>query len=100
MASVRASVRHRALQLAHSTDDGAAHDVVHVPAWVIEQLRRTAHQAEEPTSTLRWAWRSQHANYLDSHRRADGLATVYLLAALLVDEHPGALKTTASRSIR
>lgn len=88
MASVRAAVRHRALQLAHGADSGVAGDVLHVPASVIDQLRRAAHQAEEPTSTLRWAWRSQHADYLGSRTHADGLATVYLLAALLADERP------------
>jgi hypothetical protein len=88
MASVRTAVRQRALQLAHSAEYGTADEMMHVPARVIEQLRSAAHLAEEPASTLRWAWRSQHANYLGSRRRADGLATVYLLAALLADEDP------------
>jgi hypothetical protein len=87
MASVRTAVRQRALQLAHSAECGTANEMP-VPPRVIEQLRSVAHLAEEPASTLRWAWRSQHASYLGSRRRADRLATVYLLAALLADEDP------------
>lgn len=84
MASVRASLRQHARRLAHMTDGHG--DVGQVPGWIVEQLRAAAQRAERPTSTLRWAWRSQHATYRGTGKRADGLAAVYLHAALLADQ--------------
>lgn len=87
MASVRASVRQRARELAHGCDPHTTtHDVAQVPSTVIDQLDRIARRAEEPASTLRWAWRVQRASYLDSRRATDGVASTYLLATLLAAE--------------
>lgn len=85
MASVRVAVVHTAQRLAHAAVETApaVADGCAISAETIDRLQRAASVSERPISTLRWAWRSQTARYVDSGGHADGLAAIYLLAALL-----------------
>ena len=92
MASVRLAVVETAQQLALDAYDGmpAAVDGYVIPAETIVRIRRAASLGQRPESVLRWAWRSQTARYVDSRSFIDGVATMYLLAALLEpDVAPG-----------
>jgi hypothetical protein len=82
MASVRISLKHEAWRLADRHRD-VADAGLEIPETVIDRLHGIASSAHNPTDTLRWAWLSQHASYMDTASTADGLAAMYLLGALL-----------------
>lgn len=84
MASVRISLKHEAWRLADRHRDVTDADAgLEIPETVIDRLHGIASSAHNPTDTLRWAWLSQHASYMDTASTADGLAAMYLLGALL-----------------
>ena len=85
MASVRVAVVHTAQRLAQAAVEmaPAVADGCAIPAETIDRLQRAASVGDRPTATLRWAWRSQTARFVDSGGDVDGLAAIYLLAALL-----------------
>jgi hypothetical protein len=85
MASVRLAVVRTAQRLAEAAVEmaPAVADGCAIPAETIDRLQHAARVGERPTSTLRWAWRSQTARYVDSGGDVDGLAVMYLLAALI-----------------
>lgn len=85
MASVRVAVKTEAQHLALAADGIApGGDEGHlVPEPVVERLHAVARASERPAETLRWAWRAQHTVYMCSRTRRDGLASMYLLGALL-----------------
>jgi hypothetical protein len=87
MASIRVALRNEARRLAAADDAGAFSGEYHVPAAAILRLHRMVQVSDRPVEALRWAWRSQLATYVDSQGHLDGLAAMYLHAALLAIEH-------------
>lgn len=84
MASIRVTLRNEARRLAAAADDTEASDCgYHVPTYAILRLHRMLQNSDRPVEVLRWAWRSQLASYVDSGAHLDGLASMYLQAALL-----------------
>lgn len=85
MASVRVAVVDIAQRLARAAEGGAPAIVVGytIPAETIIRLRSAARASQRPQLTLRWAWRSQTARWVDTDEYTDGVAAMYLLAALL-----------------
>ncbi|HSK98221.1 MAG TPA: hypothetical protein VK891_16460 [Euzebyales bacterium] len=84
MASIRLTLRNEARRLAAAADDAEAADCgYHVPSFAILRLHRMLQNSDRPVEVLRWAWRSQLATYIDSGSHLDGLASMYLHAALL-----------------
>lgn len=85
MASVRVAVVDLAQRLAHAAEGGAPAIVVGytISAETIIRLRSAASMSQRPQLTLRWAWRSQTARWVDTDEHTDGVAAMYLLAALL-----------------
>lgn len=91
MASLRISLINEAKQLAAAADLVGNGHGYHVPAATIERIHRRLRCVDEPVKVLEWAWRWQRARHDESGWRVDGLAALYLLAAL-VD-----LQTTTKR---
>jgi hypothetical protein len=84
VASIRVTLKNEALRLAAAADDTADGDCgYHVPTYVILRLHRMLANSDRPVEVLRWAWRSQLASYVDSGSHLDGIAGMYLHAALL-----------------
>ena len=84
MASLRISVINEARGLAAAagdqTADGSGYEV---PAEIVERLHSRLRGADEPARILQWAWRSQRARFDETGSHGDGLAALYLLAALI-----------------
>jgi hypothetical protein len=77
-------LKNEARRLAAAVDDAQTSDAgYHVPTYAILRLHRMLQNSERPADVLEWAWRSQLATYVDSGSRLDGLATIFLHAALL-----------------
>jgi hypothetical protein len=84
VASIRITLRNEARRLAAAADEAEASDCgYHVPSFAILRLHRMLQNSDRPVDALRWAWRSQLAAYVDSGSHLDGLASMYLHAALL-----------------
>lgn len=85
MASVRVAVVDIAQRLAYAAEGGPPAIVVgySIPVETVGRLRSAASVSQRPQSTLRWAWRSQTARWVDTDDHTDGVAAMYLLAALL-----------------
>lgn len=84
MASIRVTLKNEARRLAAAVDDAETSESgYHIPTYAILRLHRMLQNSDRPADVLRWAWRSQLATYIDSGSRLDGLATIYLHAALL-----------------
>lgn len=84
MASIRVTLRNEARRLAATASDTGASDCgYHVPTFAILRMHRMLQNSDRPVEVLRWAWRSQLASYMDSGSHLDGLASMYLHAALL-----------------
>lgn len=83
MASIRVTLTHEARRLAASDGGGESPGAVEVPPAAVARLQGMARTSGRPVRVLRWAWRSQVASYIDSRQFLDGLATIYLHAALL-----------------
>lgn len=91
MASLRISLINEAKQLAAAADLVGSGHGYHVPAATIERIHRRLRCIDEPAKILEWAWRWQRARHDESGWRVDGLAALYLLAALID------LQSTATR---
>jgi hypothetical protein len=91
MASLRISLINEAKQLAAAADLVGSGHGYHVPAATIERIHRRLRCVDEPVKVLEWAWRWQRARHDESGWRVDGLAALYLLAALID------LQSTATR---
>jgi hypothetical protein len=86
--SIRVTLKNEARRLAAAVDDADTTERgYHVPNYAILRLHRMLQNSDQPADVLRWAWRSQLASYVDTGSRLDGLATIYLHAALLDMEH-------------
>jgi hypothetical protein len=84
VASIRVTLRNEARRLAAAADDIEVSDSgYHVPTFAILRLHRMLQNSDRPADVMRWAWRSQLATYVDSGSHLDGLASMYLQAALL-----------------
>jgi hypothetical protein len=84
VASIRVTLKNEALRLAAAANDTAEDDCgYHVPRYAILRLHRMLANSDRPAEVLRWAWRSQLASYVDSGSHLDGVAGMYLHAALL-----------------
>jgi len=83
VASIRVTLRNEARRLAAAGTEEAADGGYHVPGFAILRLHRMLQNSHRPVDVLRWAWRSQLASYVDSGSHLDGLASLYLHAALL-----------------
>jgi hypothetical protein len=78
------TLKNEARRLAAAVDDEETSESgFHVPTYAILRLHRMLQNSDRPADVLRWAWRSQLASYVESRSRLDGLATIYLHAALL-----------------
>ena len=95
MASIRVAVKQEACRLAAAHGVGVFNGDYCVRSADIVRLQRMLNSSGRPVETLRWAWRSQLATYVDSGSHVDGLATIYLHAALL-DLHHGDYASDAS----
>lgn len=92
MASVRVAVVDTALRLARAAEGERRAGIggYAISVDTILNLHRAAAMAQRPQSTIRWAWRSQTARFVDTGGHIDGVASMYLLAALLQsDADPG-----------
>jgi hypothetical protein len=88
--SIRVTLKNEARRLAAAADDvDMSERGYHIPSYAILRLHRMLQNSDRPIEALRWAWRSQLASYVDSRSRIDGLATIYLHAALLDMERSG-----------
>ena len=83
VASIRVALKNEARRLAAADDAGAFSGEYHVPTAAIMRLHRMLRISDKPVEVLRWAWRSQLASYVESRTHLDGLAAMYLHAALL-----------------
>jgi hypothetical protein len=83
MASLRISLINEAKQLAAAADLVGSGHGYHVPAATIDRIHRRLRCVDEPGKVLEWAWRWQRARHDESGWRVDGLAALYLLAALI-----------------
>jgi hypothetical protein len=84
VASIRLTLKNEARRLAAAADEAETADCgYHVPNFAILRLHRMLQNSDRPVEVLRWAWRSQLATYVDSGSHLDGLASMYLHAALL-----------------
>lgn len=84
MSSLRTSLINEAKQLAAAAGDPTSSgNGYHVPAEAVERLHGRLRGTDEPAKTLQWAWRSQRARHDETGWHGDGLAALYLLAALL-----------------
>ena|ERR687898_617236 len=98
MASLRISLINEARQLAVAAGDPTTGDHgYHVPAEAVARLHSRLRDADEPVKTLQWAWRSQRARHDETGWHRDGLAALYLLAAL-IDLQPGRPMPHGSRT--
>jgi hypothetical protein len=88
MASLRISLINEAKQLAAAADLVGSDHGYHVPAATIERIHRRLRCVDEPVKVLEWAWRWQRARHDESGWRVDGLAALYLLAALIDLQSP------------
>jgi hypothetical protein len=88
MASLRISLINEAKQLAAAADLVGSGHGYHVPAATIERIHRRLRCVDEPVKVLEWAWRWQRARHDESGWRVDGLAALYLLAALIDLQSP------------
>jgi hypothetical protein len=86
MASLRISLINEAMQLAAAAGSTTDHGY-HVPADVVARIHGRLRGVEEPAKTLQWAWRSQRARHDRTGWHRDGLAALYLLAALIDLQH-------------
>jgi hypothetical protein len=86
MASLRISLINEAMQLAAAAGNTTDHGY-HVPADVVARLHGRLRGTDEPAKTLQWAWRSQRARHDKTGWHRDGLAALYLLAALIDLQH-------------
>jgi hypothetical protein len=78
------TLKNEARRLAAAVDDAEPSESgYHVPSYAILRLHRMLQNSDRPADVLRWAWRSQLASYVESRSHLDGLATIYLHAALL-----------------
>jgi hypothetical protein len=91
MASLRISLINEARRLAAAaadpTTDATGYDV---PAEVVERLHNRLRGADNPARTLQWALRSQRARFDETGWQREGLAALYLLAALIDLPHDDA----------
>ena len=88
MASLRISVINEARSLAAAADDPTAEDRGYdVPTEVVRRLHTRLHSADDPAKILQWAWRSQRLRFDETGWHRDGLAALYLLAALIDLQH-------------
>jgi hypothetical protein len=96
--SIRVTLKNEARRLAAAVDDAETSDSGYIiPSYAILRIHRMLQNSDRPVEVLRWAWRSQLATYVDSGSRLDGLASIYLHAALLdIERNP----TTASEGGR
>jgi len=84
MASLRISLINEARQLAAAADDPtASEDGYRVPPETVARLRSRLRGTDEPARVLQWAWRSQRARFDETGWQREGLAALYLLAALI-----------------
>lgn len=83
MASLRISLINEAKQLAAAADLVDSDHGYQVPAATIGRIHRRLRCVDEPAKVLEWAWRWQRARHDASGWRVDGLAALYLLAALI-----------------
>ena len=83
MASLRVSLINEARLLAAAADDPTGARGYHVPPETVARLHGRLRGADEPTRVLQWAWRSQRARFDETGWQRDGLAALYLLAALM-----------------
>jgi hypothetical protein len=92
MASLRISLINEARQLAAAADDPTGEAGYHVPPETVARLHSRLRGVEEPARVLQWAWRSQRARFDETGWHREGLAALYLLAAL-IDLQPGGTAT-------
>jgi hypothetical protein len=97
VASIRVTLKHEARRLAAAAEETADDDCgYHVPTYAILRLHRILANSDRPVEVLRWAWRSQLASYVDSGSHLDGLASMYLHAALLDLRRDGVVRDASS----
>ena len=88
MASLRISLINEARQLAAAADDPTTDGHgYHVPPETVARLHSRLHGVDDPARVLQWAWRSQRARFDETGWHRDGLAALYLLAALIDLRH-------------